>query len=85
MARNTITIKDEQNNDLVIELLLNFKIETLGKEYIAYTINDNNVSETVLVYISEIIYENGIQKIIPIKDEEKELVLSFYNDIRDAE
>lgn len=83
--RNTIVIKDENDNDLTVELLLSFKLEELGKEYIVYTINDDNVSEDVTVLISEIAYENGIQKIVPIKEEEKEMVLAFYNDIRNAD
>ena len=51
---------------------INFKIESIGKEYIAYSVNDDNVSE----------YENNIPKIVPIKEEEKEMILMFYNSIR---
>ena len=48
------------------------------------TINDDNVSEMVSVIISEIATVNGERKIVPIKEEEKEMVLSVYDSIRNA-
>ena len=80
--RNVITVKDSNNQDMIVELLFNFKIDKLGKEYMVYTINDDNVSETVNIFISEVEYENNIPKIVPIKDDEKEMVLMFYDSIR---
>lgn len=82
--RNLMTVTNEENEDLEIEILIGFQIDSIGKEYIAYTINDDCISETVPVAISEIEYENGKPKIVPIKDEEKEMVLMFYNSIRKA-
>ena len=82
--KNVMTITNEENETLEIEVLVGFKIESIGKEYIAYTVNDDYISEKVPVMISEIDYENEIPKIVPIKDEEKEMVLMFYNSIRKA-
>ena len=76
---NTITTINEKNEIITIEILIGFKIEEIGKEYVAYTINDDNLSDTVTVLISEIDYDNDIPKIVPIKEDEKEMVLLFYN------
>ncbi len=82
--KNSLTIRNCENEILEIEVLLGFQIESLGKEYVAYTINDDGVSEEVSVFISEIKYNNEIPEIVPIREEEKEMVLMFYNSIRKA-
>lgn len=82
--KNSITIKNNENEILEIEVLLGFQIDSLSKEYIAYTINDDGVSDEVNVFISEVKYDGEIPEIVPIKEEEKELVLMFYNSIRKA-
>lgn len=79
---NTITTINEKNEIITIEILIGFKIEEIGKEYVAYTINDDNLSNTVTVLISEIDYDNDIPKIVPIKEDEKEMVLLFYNNLK---
>ena len=79
---NTITTINEKNEIITIEILIGFKIEEIGKEYVAYTINDDNLSDTVTVLISEIDYDNDIPKIVPIKEDEKEMVLLFYNNLK---
>ena len=80
--RNIITAVNENNNKIIIEILLGFKIEEIGKEYVAYTINDDTLSEDVEVFISEIDYNSSLPKIVPIKEDEKEIVLLFYNNIK---
>ena len=79
---NTITTINEKNEIITIEILIGFKIEEIGKEYVAYTINDDNLSNTVTVLISEIDYDNDIPKIVPIKEDEKEMFLLFYNNLK---
>ena len=58
--RNVMTIKNIDNEIIDIEVLVGFKIESIGKEYIAYTVNDDCVSEEVNVLISEIKYNNEV-------------------------
>ena len=82
--KNSIKVKNIEGEDLEIEFLLTFKIEKIGKEYIVYSINDDGVSPTVNIFISEIKYENSIPKLIPIKEDEKEMVLLFYENIRSS-
>lgn len=79
-----ITIQNENNEAIIVEVLFNFKIDKIAKEYIVYTLNDDNVSEEVNVFISEIEYENNVPKVVPIKDDEKEMVLLFYNSIKNV-
>ena len=43
-----------ENNQLVnIDVLLDFRIDKIGKEYVAYTVNDDGKSDLVNVFISE--------------------------------
>ena len=83
--RNVMTIKNIDNEIIDIEVLVVFKIESIGKEYIDYTVNEDWVSDDVNVLISEIKYNNEIPEIVPIKDDEKEMVLMFYDKVRKAE
>lgn len=80
--RNVMTIKNIENEIVDVEVLVAFKIESIGKEYIAYTFNDDGVSEEVNVFISEIKYDENVPQIVPIKEDEKEMVLMFYDSLR---
>ena len=82
--KNILNNVNEFGQKITIEILLNFKIEELNKEYVVYTINDDNVSEEVDMIISEIYYENNIPKIKSIAEDEKEMVILFYNDIKNS-
>ena len=48
------------------------------------TINDDEVSDYVNVMISEIEYENDIPRIKSIPDDEKEMVLLFYESLKSS-
>lgn len=61
-----------------IEVILNFKVEEFNKNYIAYCINDDGISEDVNVCISEIDMDSNPPQILDIKPEEVEAVLNFY-------
>jgi len=82
--KNIIKTINENNEEITLEIILNFRIDEFNKEYVAYTINDNDVDEDVVVFISELYYENNIPKIKSIKEEEKEMVLLFYNNIKET-
>ena len=82
--KNSITVSNVDGELLEIELLVGFKVEGIGKEYIAYTINDDDMREEVEVFISEVSYENEVPKVVPIKEDEKEMVLMFYSSLRSS-
>jgi len=72
----------EDGKRIEIEIILNFRLEELKKEYIAYTIKvDEDEFEDDVVYISEIDYLTKSLKSIS-KDEEK-LVFELYEKARD--
>lgn len=83
--KNATTIINELGQEITIEILISFSIEEYNKNYVAYTINDDGISENVQICISEIIYsEDGLPSLVSIPEEEKELVLIFYNNIKES-
>ena len=80
---NAKTFKFEDGTELTFEILINFKVEELDKEYIAYTLNDDNVSETVKVMINEVVYNGDVPELRGSPEEEKESVIAIYNGIKD--
>ena len=78
--KNEVVYINENGVEIKVEVILSFSIEELRKNYIAYTINDDDSLETAVVLINEVDIETN--KLLPIKFEEKELVLATYNDIK---
>lgn len=79
---NIKQVVGEDGSILTIEILIGFKVEEYDKQYVAYTLNDDNVSETVNVFINEIDYSGDKPRISGIKEEEKERVIAIYNEIK---
>lgn len=77
-----IVIMDDNQNEIEISVLGEFKINELEKEYIMYSIidRDNSVTEG-RVLIGEVIRKDDKVQVVGIKEEEKDLVLAFYNEI----
>lgn len=78
--KNEAVYINENGEEIRVEVILSFSIEELNKNYIAYTINDDDSLETAVVLINEVDIETN--KLLPIKFEEKEMVLTTYNDIK---
>lgn len=77
-----IIIKDAEQNDVEISILGEFKINELEKEYIMYSIIDKDEAVTDgKVIIGEVIRDEDSVKVVGIKEEERDLVLAFYNEI----
>lgn len=83
MMIESITVINENDEKIKINILIQFRVEELNREYIAYTVNDDGVSEDVQVFITGIKEENGETKLVLIPEEEKILVLAVYDNIRD--
>lgn len=81
---NKKVVKNEKGEDVVIELLLTFNIEKTNKNYVVYTINDDESSEKATILISEIQENEDNVVVVDIPEEEKELVISCYNDIKNS-
>lgn len=81
---NIMEVYDENNNKISIEIILNFRIEDYDREYIAYTLNDDGISDDVVVFISGIKYVEDIPVLINIPEDEKEMALMFYNNVKEG-
>jgi len=79
---NYVTVKKENGETIKIEIILAFRVEETKKEYIAYTMNDDEKSEIGMVLISEI--DPQTNKIIKIPESDKEIVLKYYEEAKNA-
>lgn len=83
MIKNAMTVYDDKGNKIEVEVVASFKIKEYNKEYIIYTLNDDGVSETVNMYISQVDFSSNPPKFTSIPEEEIKMVLSYYDFIRD--
>lgn len=79
---NFVIVKRENGEQIKIEIVLSFKIEEYNKQYIAYTINNDNIQDDVPLLISEI--DPVTQKIKNISENEKSIVLETYNQVKNS-
>lgn len=80
--KKEIIVKNENQEDVEISVLGGFGIEELKKEFIMYSIiNKDDNSDQGLVLIGEVVRDGDNVQILGIKEEEKELVSEFYNEI----
>lgn len=80
--KNYIEVKKENGETFKIELILGFRNEETKKEYIAYTMDDDESMEIGMVLISEI--DPQTNKIIKIPESEKDEVLKCYEAAKQA-
>jgi hypothetical protein len=74
---------DSNNNTINIEAIKIFKIDELGKEYIIYSIMDNNDSnpEGELLF-GEIVRNDDSIQVLGILPDEEDIVIAYYNEIK---
>lgn len=73
---------DSNGNNINISVIGCFSIPDLKKEYIMYSLIDDNINnENAYVMLGEIVRENEKIKILGILPEEKDLVVAYYNEI----
>lgn len=78
-------IIDEAGNEIKIDIIMQFKIEELNKEYAVFTVNDDGKSEEVYINITELEkIPSGEYQMKMIPENEKNMVLTFYDSIRDS-
>lgn len=78
--KNEKIVINETGEEIKIEIVLSFRLEEHNKEYVAYTINDDDSMETALVFISEIDVETN--KLKSIDENDKETVLIAYEELK---
>lgn len=67
--------------EVEVTILGGFEIEELGKRYIMCSYDDNKDSDKELVLIYEIDEDNSL---VSIPSDEKEMVLDFYNALKEC-
>lgn len=67
--------------EVEVTILGGFEIEELGKRYIMCSYDDNIDSDKELVLIYEIDEDNNL---VSIPSDEKEIVLDFYNALKEC-
>lgn len=81
---NQIEVLNESNEKVLIEIIGSFTIEEYNKNYIVYTLNDKEDTKEVTILLSEFVYQNEKPKIVSIPENEINLVLNFYDNVRDS-
>lgn len=77
-----ITYKDDKGNIMTISLIGFFRVPELEKEFIMYSLTDDNINnENGHVLLGEIIREEDNIQILGIESTEKDLVLAYYNEV----
>ena len=78
-----IKVKNEEGKEITVKSLGTFKVEELGKEFVMYSLNDDKPeTELGAILLGELIQdEDGNYQVVGILDEEREMVLAFYNEI----
>jgi len=77
-----IIYKDKNGNNVTASVLGFFKIEELNKEFVMYSIVDDNVEEDdCVILLGEVVREDDDVQILGIDENEKDLVVAYYNEI----
>lgn len=66
---NKITIVNNNQEEIEVELLTYLNTKDNMNQYIVYTKNEKQPNGDIVIYISKLIEEDNIKKIIEIKDE----------------
>jgi uncharacterized protein YrzB (UPF0473 family) len=75
---------NENGEEVKIDIIMQFRVEENDKEYVVFTVNDDGVSEDVYVNIAGIENIEGKYQLRLIPEEEKNMVLVFYDNLRDT-
>ena len=82
MAKERITIQNEQGENINISVLGTFQIPDLNKEYMMYSMVDENDSNSLgAVLIGELLNNEDKLQVVGIPEEDKEMIVAYYNEI----
>ena len=79
-----VNVLNENGKEVKIDIIMQFRIEENNKEYVVFTVNDDGKSDEVYVNIAGLTNINGQYQLRLIPEEEKNLVLVFYDNLRDT-
>ena len=73
---------DENGKEITISVIGFFRVNELEKEFIMYSMVDDNVDNDMgHVILGEVVKYDGIVQILGIESDEKDMVLAYYNEI----
>lgn len=81
---DNINVINVDGKEIKIDIIMQFRIEEVNKEYVVYTINNDNEIDNAYISISEIEYIDDKYNLKLIPENEKNMVLIFYDNIRDT-
>ncbi len=82
MDENKRTYYDKDGKSYVFEEIMTFHVDEIGKTFLAYTVNDDNVSENVDVNLVEILNMDSDKPTFKkIDDEDINLVIEVFNSL----
>ena len=69
---------NENGEEVKIDIIMQFKIEENGKEYVVFTVNDDGKSDDVYINIAGIEEVNGEYRLVTAQHKLGSLILSAY-------
>lgn len=82
MANEHVTIQNEQGENINITVIGTFEIPDLKKEYMMYSMEDENEENSLgAILIGELLKEEDKIKVAGVPEEEKEMVVAYYNEV----
>ncbi len=75
-----ISVTDENNNKIEIQVIFGFEVPEYKKSYVVYTTESQSPNEEINVNISE--YDNNTYEIKSIPEEELDFVMECYNNAK---
>ena len=82
MAKEHVTIQNEQGENINISVLGTFQIPDIKKEYMMYSMVDENDSNSLgAVLIGELLNDEDKLQVVGIPEEDKEMIVAYYNEI----
>ena len=79
--KGIISVINDKNEIVNIQVILVFEIEELNKKYVVYTFDSNKDTVDIDIIISE--FDQEKNEIASIDENEKEIVMEYYNSVKD--
>ena len=82
MEEKHITIKNEQGQNINISVIGSFRIPDVEKEFMMYSMVDENKDNSLgAVLLGEVIRDGDSMEVVGVRDDEKEMVVAYYNEL----
>lgn len=77
------SVRNAEGETINATFLCTFNIPDLDKEYVIYSINDDNPeSKLGAILLGEVVRKGDDVQVLGIKKDEQELVVAYYNELK---